>query len=268
MKMIQNKNAENRNEYDDRAIDAMIAKVKERSARAFRMIRRPEARVSLIGSPIGDLLVAESDRGLVGLHFMWTSSAEGMLEKMRRRFDLVENEPALKKVKAELDRYFSLGDAAALDNQKVDLSIVESDFQRRALARLRSVPSGSVITYQALAAAIGNPNSQRAIGTTMATNPIPLFVPCHRVVRSDGTVGNYGGGVDRKLQLLELEGFRVGRDLKMPADAVLGHRGTHIFCRAECSAAKRADASRALIFASAEAAKHAGLRPCKLCNPA
>ena len=266
--MIQNKKVQNLENYDDTAIDAMIATVKHRSAKAFRIIRRPEARVSVVGSPIGKLLVAESERGLVGLHFMWTSSADRMLERMRQRFDLVENESALKKVMAELDRYFRLGDAAALDNQKVDFSMIESEFQRRALERLRSVPSGSVITYQALAAAVGHPNSQRAIGTTMATNPIPLFVPCHRVVRSDGTIGNYGGGVDRKLQLLELEGFHVGSDLKMPAEAVMGHRGTHIFCRPECSAAKRADPTRALIFANAKTAEHAGLRPCKLCRPA
>ena len=265
--MIQKKNTQIPGTYDDAAIDAMIATVKHRSAKALRMIRRPEARVSIVGSPIGKLLVAQSDRGLVGLHFMWTSSADRMLERMRQRFELVENESALKKVIDELDRYFKLGEAAALDNQKVDLSIVESEFQRRALERLRSVPSGSVITYQALAAAVGHPNSQRAIGTTMATNPIPLFVPCHRVIRSDGTVGNYGGGVDRKLQLLELEGFHVGEDLKMPAEAVMGHRGTHIFCRPECAAAKRADPTRALIFANAKTAQHAGRRPCKLCHP-
>ena len=266
--MIQKKTSQDSNTFDDVAIDAMIAAAKHRAAKSFKLIRRREARVSLVGSPIGDLLVAESDRGLIGLNFMWISDGERMLEKMRQRFDLVENEPALKKVKGELDRYFKHGDAAALDDQKVDFSMVESEFQRRALARLRSVPSGSVITYHGLAAAVGNPNSQRAIGTTMATNPIPLFVPCHRVIRSDGTVGNYGGGVDRKLRLLELEGFHVGGDLKMPEDAVLGHRGTHIFCRPECSAAKRADRTMMLIFADPDKAEQAGLRACKLCRPA
>jgi O-6-methylguanine DNA methyltransferase len=259
---------ENLNRVDDASIDAMIADAKARSAKAMRMIRRPEARVGVIKSPIGELLVAESDRGIVGLHFLWISDGGQMIAKMRPRFELVENEPATKKIALELDRYFKRGDAAALDDQKVDLSIVESEFQRRALTRLRAVPIGSVITYQGLAAAVGHPNSQRAIGTTMATNPIPLFVPCHRVIRSDGTVGNYGGGVDRKLMLLEREGFHVGADMRMPSDAVLGHRGTRIFCRPECKAAQRADQTRMLIFADAEKAEHAGLRPCKLCHPA
>jgi methylated-DNA-[protein]-cysteine S-methyltransferase len=259
---------ENLNRIDNAAIDAMIAHAKARSAKAFRMIRRPEARVGVIKSPIGELMVADSDRGLVGVHFLWISDGDEMIAKMRRRFELVENEPATKKIASELDRYFKRGDASALDDQKVDLSIVESEFQRHALMRLRAVPSGSVITYQGLAAAVGHPNSQRAIGTTMATNPIPLFVPCHRVIRSDGTVGNYGGGVDRKLLLLEREGFHVGPDLKMPSDAVLGHRGTHIFCRLDCKAAARADQTRMLIFADAEKAEHAGLRACKRCHPA
>jgi O-6-methylguanine DNA methyltransferase len=258
---------QNLNRIDDASIDALIADAKTRSAKAFRMIRRPEARVGVIKSPIGELLVADSDRGLVGLHFLWISEGDEMIAKMRRRFELVENEPATKKIASELDRYFKRGDASALEDQKVDLSIVASEFQRRALMRLRAVPSGSVITYQGLAAAVGHPNSQRAIGTTMATNPIPLFVPCHRVIRSDGTVGNYGGGVDRKLKLLEHEGFHVGSDLKMPSDAVLGHRGTRIFCRPECKAAQRADQARMLIFADAEKAEAAGRRPCKLCHP-
>ena len=101
-------------------------------------------------------------------------------------------------------------------DRPVDLSLVESDFQRRAYSLLRKVPAGAVITYQGLAAAAGNPDAQRAIGTTMATNPIPIFVPCHRVIQSDGTIGNYGGGVDNKIKLLRAEGFEVGRDLRLP----------------------------------------------------
>src|SRR5260370_39866619 len=92
---------------------------------------------------------------------------------------------------------------------RVDQSLVESDFQRRALISLRTVPAGAVITYQGLAAAVGHPNSQRAIGTTMATNPVPIFVPCHRGIRSDGTIGNYGGGVENQLKLLRAGGLNV-----------------------------------------------------------
>ena len=81
------------------------------------------------------------------------------------------------------------------------------DFQRRAYTSLRKVPPGAVITYHGLAATVGQPDSQRAIGNTMALNPVPIFVPCHRVIRSDGAIGNYGGGVDRKFQFLFMKHF-------------------------------------------------------------
>src|SRR5262249_36910814 len=80
MIMIQKRKATHPTVHDNAAIDAMIATAKQRAAKAYRTIRRPEARVSMIASPIGDLLVAESERGLLGLHFMWISSADRMLE--------------------------------------------------------------------------------------------------------------------------------------------------------------------------------------------
>ena len=148
---------------------------------------------------------------------------------LRKKFDLIENEASARRIGAEIDRVFE-GDLSAMAHP-VDLSLVESDFQRRAYASLRKVPPGAVITYHGLAAAVGRPDSQRAIGNTMASNPVPIFVPCHRVIRSDGTIGNYGGGVDNKIKLLRAEGFEVGRDLRLPSRAVMGHRRTGIFCR-------------------------------------
>ncbi len=250
---------------DDEVLDAMINEARRGIERDLQLIRRPQARVGVIPSPVGRLLVAESDRGLAAIHYLAVDKGERTLEMLRRKFDLIENEASTRRVAAELERLFK-GDSSALAH-RVDLTLVESDFQRRALISLRTVPAGAVITYQALAGAVGHPNSQRAIGTTMATNPVAIFVPCHRVIKSDGTIGNYGGGVDNKLKLLRAEGFQVGRDLRLPAQAVMGHRKTHIFCRPECSAAKRADSSRMLIFANAKSAGHAGLRACKLCRP-
>lgn len=252
---------------DDGVLDAMISEARRSIERDLQLIRRPQARVGVIPSPVGRLLVAESERGLAAIHYLAVDGAERTLEMLRRKFDLIENEASTRRVAAELDRLFK-GDSSAALAHRVDLSLVESDFQRRALISLRTVPAGAVVTYQGLAAAVGHPNSQRAIGTTMATNPVAIFVPCHRVIKSDGTIGNYGGGVENKLKLLRAEGFEVGRDLRLPARAVMGHRKTHIFCRPECSAARRADSSRMLIFADAHAAGSAGLRACKLCRPA
>ena len=88
----------------------------------------------------------------------------------------------------------------------VDLSLVRSDFRRAALQTLRAeVGPGDVLTYGALAARIGHPRAARAVGSACATNPVPLIVPCHRVVPGSGGVGSYGGGPERKRRLLAHE---------------------------------------------------------------
>jgi methylated-DNA-[protein]-cysteine S-methyltransferase len=93
-----------------------------------------------------------------------------------------------------------------------DLRLVRSPFRRAVLEALgRGVRRGETIRYGELAARAGNPGAARATGTACATNPIPIVVPCHRVLPSTGGIGNYGGGVPRKLQLLELEGALPGR---------------------------------------------------------
>ena len=88
----------------------------------------------------------------------------------------------------------------------VDLRLVRSDFRRSALTELRRVGPGHVVTYGKLAARVGHPKAARAIGTACATNPVPIIVPCHRVLPGSGGVGNYGGGPDRKRALLAQRG--------------------------------------------------------------
>ncbi|HZC45852.1 MAG TPA: methylated-DNA--[protein]-cysteine S-methyltransferase [Candidatus Acidoferrum sp.] len=263
--MNTNRSARQNESIDDRLIDSMIGDTRPRIERAMKILRRPQACVGVIPSQLGRLMVAESDRGIAAIHFLWTDGAERTLAMLRKKFDLIENEPSARRIEAEIARVFK-GDFSAMDHP-LDLSLVESEFKLRAYTSLRRVPPGAVITYHQLAAAIGKPDAQRAIGTTMATNPIPIFVPCHRVIKSDGTIGNYGGGVDNKLKLLRAEGFEVGGDLRLPSRAVMGHRHTKIFCRPECSAARRADPNNALLYADAGHARHEGLRACKLCKP-
>ena len=250
---------------DQRVIDAMIMQTRPRIERAMKIIRRPQARIGVVPSALGQLLVAESDRGVAAIHYLFVGGGERTLELLRKKFDLIENEPSARRIKAEIDRVLAGGIDAI--SRPVDLSVVESEFHRRAYMLLRKVPAGAVITYHGLAAIAGHPDAQRAIGTTMATNPIPIFVPCHRVIKSNGTIGNYGGGVDNKIRLLRAEGFEVGRDLRLPSRAVMGHRHTKIFCRPDCSASRRADPDNALIFADSRHARHEGLRACKLCKP-
>lgn len=250
----------------DEDLAGLLAEGRGRVAKALARIRRPQARVGTIDSPVGRLFVAEGEHGILAIHFLDTHAGEDPRPALRRGFDVIEDQQAAERIGEEIRRFIG-GDRSALHHE-VDLSLVDSPFRRRALIRLRQVPIGSVVTYQSLAAAIGAPDAQRAVGSTMATNPVPIYVPCHRVIRSDGTIGNYGGGVERKIRLLRAEGFEVGQDLRLPAGAVFGHQRTHIFCRPTCSAAKRADRGRMVIFADPDKARRAGLRACKLCHPA
>jgi len=250
---------------EDHDLDAVLAEGRRRFERLVARERRPIARVGIIDSPVGRLFIADGPRGILAIHFMNTKGPDP-LEAMRGKFDIIEDQAAAERIGEEIRRFVA-GDREALKHD-IDLSLVESEFKRRALAKLRKVPLGSVVTYQGLARAVGAPDAQRAIGSAMGSNPVPIYVPCHRVIKSDLSIGNYGGGVERKLKLLRAEGFAVGSDLRVPKRAVMGHQRTHIYCRPQCSAAKRADSGRMYIFADSEKARGAGLRPCKICRPA
>jgi O-6-methylguanine DNA methyltransferase len=92
----------------------------------------------------------------------------------------------------------------------IDLRFVRGDFRREVLRACAAIPEGQTRTYGDLAAAVGRPRAARAVGTTMATNPLPPIVPCHRVVRGDGLIGNYGaGGTARKIEMLTREGVDI-----------------------------------------------------------
>lgn len=252
---------------DDAALAELLRMAHRRLDPVLHRIARPRAQVGIASTPLGRLLIAQTARGLLTVRFPDPDEGAKFLSGLRDRFDLVADDRAAAEVADEIARLLE-GDAAALTARPIDLSLVTSDFQRRALMRLRRVPAGAVTTYQALAGATGSPAAQRAIGNTVAVNPLAIYVPCHRVIRSDGSIGNYGGGVDRKLALLRAEGFVADRALRIPAAAVYGHLGTRIFCRPSCGAAKRARRDRMFIFAGPDRASAAGMRPCKLCRPA
>jgi methylated-DNA-[protein]-cysteine S-methyltransferase len=109
-------------------------------------------------------------------------------------------------IERAFERYFA-GEADALVQVEVDLSGARSDFNRHVLQTLHdSVPPGETTSYAALAAATGRPGAARAVGSAMANNPVPMVVPCHRVLASDGGLGGYGGGLTMKRRLLEIEG--------------------------------------------------------------
>jgi methylated-DNA-[protein]-cysteine S-methyltransferase len=252
-------------EDSDEELNDLLLEGHRRVEHALGRFRRPRAAVGVTHTSLGRLLVAVGPHGIVAVHFLEVSDADPLLATLRRRFDLVEESATAEEIRREISRFLG-GDRSAL-KRPVDLSLVESPFKRRALQKLRRLPPASVISYQALAAVVGAPGSQRAIGNTMASNPVPIYVPCHRVVRSDGAIGNYGGGVECKVRLLRAEGFHIGREHRLATPAVLGHRRTHTFCRPQCAWIQQEDRSQMLIFADSKSARHAGLRACTLCRP-
>jgi methylated-DNA-[protein]-cysteine S-methyltransferase len=147
-------------------------------------------------TPYGRIRVSAGPDGVRGLSFGARERPNGVPAQFR-------------KISRSLDRYFA-GDAHALDAIDVDLGDLGSEFNRAVLTTLRDlVRPGETISYGALAAAVGHPGAARAVGSVMANNPVPIIIPCHRVLASDGTLGGYGGGLDMKRGLLKIEGAAV-----------------------------------------------------------
>jgi len=132
------------------------------------------------------------------------------------------------------------------------------------------IPRGEVRPYGWIAAEIGRPKAVRAVGSALAHNPVPLVVPCHRVVRSDGLIGQYSmGGADAKRRVLAAEGLDT-RALEAEASAGIRFTGsdtTHIVCNPTCRDARRVTPQHRVTFPSLAAARSAGYRPCLHCRP-
>ena len=154
-------------------------------------------------TPVGPLLVGVTRHGLARISF--ESDPETQLERLARLYGLrvLRSGRPVDRVRRELDEYFE-GRRRAFDLE-LDLQVVPA-FHRRVLAELARVGYGRTTTYGALAARAGNPRAARAVGTVMNRNPVPIVLPCHRVVGANGSLTGYGGGLDRKEWLLRLEG--------------------------------------------------------------
>ena len=160
--------------------------------------------IATVGSPIGDLLIAVTERGLVRVAFQG-EDRDDVLEELSRRLSprILESARASDEVRRELDQYFA-GERTRFD-VAVDRRLI-GDFARKVLGATARVPFGRTTTYGEVATKIGSPRAARAVGNALGSNPIPIVIPCHRVLRSGGALGGYGGGVDRKQRLLRLEG--------------------------------------------------------------
>ena len=158
----------------------------------------------LAESPVGDLLVAVTERGLARIAYRPDEALDELAADFGARVLRIPRQTD--RVRRELDEYFA-GRRREFDLE-TDLSPVPA-FHRQVLHELARVPFGQVTTYGALAAKVGKPNAARAIGGAMNRNPIPIVLPCHRVIGANGRLVGYAGGLDRKEQLLRLEGVTL-----------------------------------------------------------
>ncbi len=134
-----------------------------------------------------------------------------------------------------------------------------SEFQGRVLGVTARIPFGEVRSYGWIAKALGDPAAARAVGTALATNPVPLIIPCHRVVKSDGGLGGYSFSGVRKEWLLDLE---------RSVSPLVGCASTRFYCRRGCPYERRVREKNRLPFATVAEAKAAGYRACRFCKPA
>lgn len=169
---------------------------------------RPVAYYTCVETSVGHMLVAGNGRRLVAVKLSADPKrverdAEQVQRELHGTFDLVRDDRKAAPLARQIAQYLD-GKRKTFDLD-VDLSWV-TPFRREVLLETARVPRGEVASYAEIARRVGRPRAFRAVGNTMRTNPIPIVIPCHRIVGSDGTLTGFGGGLDMKRRLLALEG--------------------------------------------------------------
>jgi O-6-methylguanine DNA methyltransferase len=224
-------------------------------------------RYARIDSPIGALVVAWNG---IGVSAVEAADADVSFEaaheaRTGRRTIRAEHLPAA--LERAIRRRLA-GDRRV----RIDLDLRgHTEFERDVWEKALEIPRGEVRPYGWIAAEIGRPKAVRAVGTALGHNPVPLIVPCHRVVRSDGMLGQYSlGGAENKRTILAAEGVDLPRLERLASNGVrfLGSDTTKIFCLPTCRHARRVTDRHRLEFHSMAEIQVRGYRACKVCRPA
>lgn len=225
---------------------------------ADRFVRRP--------SPLGPVFVAYNRSGVSACSLVAAEGAQAFAGAFAHRF----GRPALPDT-APPDHLVRDVDAALAGKPsglRYDLRTM-SEFGRAVLAKAAEIPRGQVRPYGWIAAEIGRARAARAVGTALGHNPVPLLIPCHRVVRSDGRIGDYGLGSPAKRAVLAAEGVEPDELERLAARRVrfVASATTKIFCHPTCAAARRITEDHRVMLGSPAEAVAAGYRPCRQCRP-
>ncbi len=224
-------------------------------------------RYARFDSPIGPLVVAWNGLGVSAVEAEPddTTFEANHLARTRRPAHPVERVPD--RLAAAIARRLG-GDRRV----RIDLDLRgHTDFERDVWQKALEIPRGEVRPYGWIAAEIGRPKAVRAVGTALGHNPVPLIIPCHRVVRSDGTIGQYSlGGPGNKRTILAAEGLDLPEMERLAASGVrfIGSDTTKIFCLPTCRHARRVTDRHRLEFHSMADGQARGYRACLVCRPA
>ncbi|MEE9190762.1 MAG: methylated-DNA--[protein]-cysteine S-methyltransferase [Candidatus Neomarinimicrobiota bacterium] len=154
-------------------------------------------------APLGPLLLINSELGLHRILFPDDTNPKDHLAKLFPNRITRETTSGFSTVREQLTLYF----AGALKYFNLNLDLKTTPYFKRVLDKVDSIPYGNTASYAEIAAQTGNPRAVRAVGAANARNPIPIIIPCHRVIASNGKLHGYAGGLERKKYLLKLEGF-------------------------------------------------------------
>lgn len=155
-------------------------------------------------SPFGTMGIAASGAGVVRLLFPEEAPFEETLEKRFLESRIIKKEsPVLKAAIHELHAYFK----GNLTKFSIPIDLEAPVFYKKTLQEVSRIPYGSTASYGEIAKRVGNPKAMRAVGSANANNPVPIIIPCHRVISHNGDLGGYGGDLSKKAYLLELEGY-------------------------------------------------------------
>jgi methylated-DNA-[protein]-cysteine S-methyltransferase len=184
-------------------IDPLVSEAREHLLLRAKREGLIKVGYDVMDSPLGPLWIAVGPRGVVGIHYGATPDPSE-LARITRAYGpgVLPDRRACDRVLTELDQYF--GHRRRTFDLDVDLTPL-TPFQRRVLAATARVPYGELTTYRQVAREAGNEHASRAAGGAVGSNPIPIVIPCHRVVASDGSLGGYSGGLAAKRRLLAHE---------------------------------------------------------------
>jgi methylated-DNA-[protein]-cysteine S-methyltransferase len=219
-------------------------------------------------SPLGPLLIGRSEMGVALVEYLPASGSVSARVRRLLGADAVEDRAATEGLRAELIEYLE-GRRARLA-WPLDPRRMRSDFQRRVLEATAALPYGAVTSYAGIAARIGAPTAFRSVAQALRWNPLPIVIPCHRVIGSGGDLVGYAGKrVELKQQLLAVEGVNVGpHDLKVHREAMYTLMNGEVeYCLPTCGSLAERPLSDLTLFGTRERAEAAGFGPCSSCRP-